>query len=182
LASTVSGQDRNSASATAVLHESLESESYVDAKPENFIDKIKRLGTNAILGQFVTNGVRFDSVLDGMTVSRIDTAAGIVEVDLTVGEKHANAYGTLHGGATSTLVDIVGTLALLTKDPLRAGVSVELSASFMSAAKIGTKIRCIGRVRKAGRRLGFTTVEIYSLDPSDKIDKLVAEGRHTKAL
>lgn len=27
-----------------------------------------------------------------------------------------NAYGTLHGGCTATLVDVLGTMALLTKE------------------------------------------------------------------
>lgn len=149
---------------------------------------MKRLGVNAIVGSFVTTGVRFDSVLEGMEVTRIQTDKGIAVVELEVGERLANAYGTLHGGATSTIVDVVGTLALLTRDPTRAGVSVELSTSFLSAAKVGSRIRCIGKVSKAGRRLGFTTVEIWTLkrgaeSQSDwELDRLVAEGRHTKAL
>jgi acyl-coenzyme A thioesterase 13 len=52
---------------------------------------------------------------------------GEVEVELEVTDKLLNPYKTLHGGATCTLVDLVGTLAIITKDPTKAGASVELN-------------------------------------------------------
>ena len=65
----------------------------------------------------------------------------------------------------------------LTLDPLRAGVSVELNVSFVSAAPAGSQIHVRGEVLKAGKKLGFTAVEIRSEE-----GKLIATGRHTKAL
>ena len=63
-----------------------------------------------------------------------------------------------------------------------AGVSVELSVSFLSAAPAGATIFVEGRVLKTGKRLGFTTVDIFRHDAATgkRID--VATGRHTKSL
>lgn len=87
------------------------------------------------------------------------------------------AYGTLHGGATCTIVDIVGTLALLSLDKTRPGVSVELNTSFVAAAQGNERIKVVGSVLKTGKRLGFTQVDIFGSD-----GRLCASGRHTKAL
>lgn len=91
-------------------------------------------------------------------------------------------------GATCTLVDIVGTMALMTLSPTNPGVSVDLNTSFVAAAKEGDELRIEGkydyasavlfpchqltfptsltkfcdivvrRVLKCGSRLGFTQV------------------------
>ena len=45
---------------------------------------------------------------------------GEVEGVLTVPESLSNTYGTMHGGAVSTVIDVLGTMALLTKDHTRA--------------------------------------------------------------
>ena len=52
-------------------------------------------------------------------------------------------------GAIATLIDVVGTLALLTKDPKRAGVSVEMNISYMSAAKANQVVKMEGRYSNA---------------------------------
>lgn len=143
----------------------------------HFFDRVKAGGANALLGAFLTTGVRFDRVLEGLTVTRVDAAAGEVHCELRVGPSLTNAYNTLHGGAVCTLVDVVGTMALLARDPTRPGVSVELSTSFTSPAPAGGLVTVVGRVLKEGRRLGFTQVDVYA-----EGGKLVASGRHTKAM
>jgi acyl-coenzyme A thioesterase 13 len=154
---------------------------------ESFIDLIKRMGVNAVLGSFTTSSARFDRTLDGLRVTRIDSSRGEIDADIVVSDSLSNTYGTLHGGAICTLVDVVGTLAILTKDHTKAGVSVELSTSFVSAAKKGTTVRCTGRLLKLGGKLAFTTVDIFALDKDGTtgalvLGKLVATGRHTKAV
>jgi acyl-coenzyme A thioesterase 13 len=83
---------------------------------------------------------------------------GVVTCELPVTTGLTNAYGTLHGGATATLVDIVGTMALLTQNPNAPGVSVELSTSYLSAVKEGDVVVAEGKVTKSGSKLGFTQV------------------------
>ena len=139
-----------------------------------FIARAARKGINGLLGAFCHAG-KFDSALAGITVT--EARPGFVRATLPVTEATANFYGTLHGGATSTLVDIVGTMAVLSKDPLRPGVSVELNVSFCSAAKVGTEVTVEGKLLKLGRKLAYTQVDVLAADGT-----LVATGRHTKAL
>jgi acyl-coenzyme A thioesterase 13 len=116
-------------------------------------------GAQALLGAFISTGNRFDRVLEGLTVTSV--APGKVVCTLVVGTPHSNSYGTLHGGCTATIVDIVGTMAALTVDPLRPGVSVDLSTSYLSAAPIGASVVCVGLCHKMGGRLAFTSVDVY---------------------
>ena len=147
---------------------------------DGFIARAAAAGASALLGAFTASASGFDRAAAGMTVERVESGSVLCKV---VVEPHLqNSYSTLHGGATSTLVDIVGTLALLSVNPTRAGVSVELSVSFLSAAPAGATIFVEGRVLKTGKRLGFTTVDIFRHDAATgkRID--VATGRHTKSL
>ena len=66
----------------------------------------------------------------------------------------------------------------LTLDENRAGVSVDLNVSFCAAAQAGSELQVEGRVLKMGRKLAFTEVEITDKESG----KLIATGRHTKAL
>lgn len=40
-----------------------------------------------------------------------------------------NAYDTLHGGMTAAIVDSISTVALVSTEPHKPGVSVDLSVS-----------------------------------------------------
>ena len=144
--------------------------------PTSYIARAKSFGAQALLGR-LTATPRFDRVLSSLRVTRVDEAAGEVDCEFEVEEGLQNTYSTLHGGATATLVDVVGSMALLSRDPTRAGVSVDLSVSYLAAARAGDTVRCLGRALKVGRRLGFSSVELRR-----KADgELLAVGRHTKA-
>ena len=136
---------------------------------------VAQAGAKAILGNFISTGNRFDKSIDGLVIKEI--GSGLVVCELTVEERHSNSYGTLHGGATSTIVDIVGTMAALTVDPLRPGVSVDMAISFLSAARVGDRVRIEGRCLRSGSKLAFTEVKVFQ-----ESGKLVATGTHTKAL
>ena len=78
-----------------------------------------------------------------MTITAIQD--GHVTVSVSIEPNLLNSYGTVHGGATGTLIDIVGTLALLSRDVTKPGVTVELSASYTSSAKAGDTLRIEGK-------------------------------------
>merc|ERR1712217_135727 len=103
-------------------------------------------------------------------------ADGEVVCLVTVTPALQNNWDSMHGGASATLVDVLGTMALLTRDPQRAGVSVEMSQTFLAQAKGGDTVIGIGKVVKYGRSLGFTEVKIM-----DSNGKELVTGRHTKA-
>ena len=124
----------------------------------------------------VTEGLQNGAQPIAITESTVQLLAHSTPARRVVASLRA-AFGTLHGGATCTIIDVAGTLALLSLDTARPGVSVELNSSFVAAAKAGEKIRIVASVLKTGKRLGFTHVDIYGAD-----DRLCATGRHTKAL
>ncbi|EDQ90056.1 uncharacterized protein MONBRDRAFT_16317, partial [Monosiga brevicollis MX1] len=119
----------------------------------------------------------FDSIFTkALEISHLGQDKVCVTVTVTKGL--LNSYGMLHGGATMTIIDIVGTLALLSRDVNKAGVSVEVNTSFISAAREGEQLIAEGRVLRLGRKLGYTQVDIIN----PKTGQLVATGRHTKAV
>jgi acyl-coenzyme A thioesterase 13 len=48
---------------------------------------------------------------------------------MKVHEEHQNRGGMMHGGMTSTLVDVVSTCALMANENTSPGVSVDMSIS-----------------------------------------------------
>lgn len=58
---------------------------------------------------------------------------GRVVFSLFVKPRHVNSDGLLHGGVMASLVDVLGTAALITVGQ-RVGMSVEINVSFISSA------------------------------------------------
>lgn len=147
------------------------------SKPRSFIDKAAAEGVQSLVGEFYasTEGC-FDQCMRALEIESVNEEAGLVVCSLVVGKELENSFRSLHGGAISTLVDIGGTLAILSKDSTKPGVSVELNVSFCSAAPAGSKVKVEGRLLKLGRTLAFTEVVLYDSQTS----KIIATGRHTK--
>lgn len=102
---------------------------------------------------------------------------GHARARIPVGDHLKNPFGKLHGGAAATLVDNVGTLAIMSRDrDSRPGVSTDLNISFFAPGE-GVVI-AEATVLKHGRTLSFVAVDIRR--ESDGV--LVAQGRMTKAL
>lgn len=117
----------------------------------------------------------FDRVME--KVKLVSADPGKVVGELVVEEEHQNAGGTLHGGLTATLVDSITTLALLSMENGRPGVSIDLHVSYMAPAKSGDLITITAECLKVGKTMAFTTAELRLND-----GKLVARGNHTKHL
>jgi acyl-coenzyme A thioesterase 13 len=119
----------------------------------------------------------YDRSLAGMEL--IAAEGGRARVRLPVGEAVQNANGALHGGAVATLVDVVGTLAIMTADrDHRPGVSTDLNVSWFAPAAGGSTVLVEATVLKTGRTLAFVQVDVRrELD-----GVLVAQGRMTKFL
>lgn len=147
-------------------------------RQQSILDYAKQYGSSALVGKFPHRPNRYDSMFSNMIITDIDTQQQTATAELTITEELTNSYNTLHGGCTASLVDVMGTLALLAANVKRAGVSLDINISYLSAIKIDDTIVCVGRVLKAGKTIGHTQVDIYN--KSD--NKLVATGRHTKYL
>lgn len=105
----------------------------------------------------------------------IDAAPGRVTAELPVTPAVANRYGTLHGGCIATLVDTVGTAALVTVSP-KGGVSLSINVNYLSKAPLGGSVLVEARLVKSGRTIATIDVQI-----KDKATgALVAQGTHVK--
>ncbi|XP_058523403.1 acyl-coenzyme A thioesterase 13 [Ochotona princeps] len=118
----------------------------------------------------------FDRVCDKVSV--VSAAPGKVVCEMKVEEQHTNKMGTLHGGLTATLVDLISTVALMFSERGLPGVSVDMNITYMAPAKIGEDILISAHILKQGRTLAFASVDLTS----KATGKLIAQGRHTKHL
>ena len=81
----------------------------------------------------------FDGALQGTELT--DVGDGTVTATLTVQQPVQNMVGTLHGGAIATLVDVVGTVAIMSADQDgRPGVTTDLNVSYFAAGKPGDHV------------------------------------------
>jgi acyl-coenzyme A thioesterase 13 len=117
----------------------------------------------------------FDRALAGLEL--VEAREGRARVRLPVGEPVQNLGGSLHGGAIATLVDVAGTLAIISGDrQSRPGVTTDLNVSYFAPGR-GAVI-ADAAVLKIGRTLAFVTVDIRRAEDG----VLVAQGRMTKHL
>ncbi|KAL4421379.1 hypothetical protein ABPG75_010670 [Micractinium tetrahymenae] len=105
----------------------------------------------------------------------ITAAPGRVTAELPVTLAVANRYGTLHGGCIATLVDTVGTAALVTVSP-KGGVSLSINVNYLSKAPLGGSVLVEAQLVKSGRTIA--TIDVQIKDKST--GALAAQGTHVK--
>ncbi|KAK2518377.1 Acot13 [Columba guinea] len=124
--------------------------------------------------KYMVESQGFDRVLQ--KVKLLSATPGKIVCEMKVEEEHTNRFGTLHGGLTATLIDVVSTTALIYTERAAPGVSVDMNITYTSAAKIGEEILITAQILKQGRNLAFATVDLTNKASG----KLIAQGRHTK--
>jgi uncharacterized protein (TIGR00369 family) len=103
---------------------------------------------------------------------RID--AGIMEGELEIQPIHFQQDGFVHGGVIATIADIVAgfsAVSLVAAD--QKVVTGEIKISYFAKGE-GDKLRAIGRVVKAGKRLNFCEAEVYDVKNGE--EKLIAKA------
>jgi len=94
-------------------------------------------------------------------ISDVSQERGVAVVEMTPTEDMANSMGFVHGGMISALADSAMGRALRTIEPgVVRSMSFDLKLSFISAAKVGEKLRATGRVVHAGRRTAVTECRV----------------------
>jgi len=89
-------------------------------------------------------------------------------------EGNQQPFGLLHGGATCSLMETIGSwAAMLGAGPDRKAVGIELNASYVKAATSGTVTAVCTPVRR-GRSLATFLIQV-----TDEKDQLTASGRLT---
>ncbi|KAJ4839479.1 hypothetical protein Tsubulata_030716 [Turnera subulata] len=115
-------------------------------------------------------------IMQGLHVDVIEP--GRVVCSMKVPPRLLNGGNFLHGGATATLVDLVGSAVTYTVGAPVTGVSVEISITFLDAAFPNEDIEIEAKVLRVGKAVGVVTVEFRK----KKSGKIFAQGRHTKYL
>jgi len=109
--------------------------------------------------------------LIGANLTRIEP--GRIEAELTLGQQHQQQRGYAHGGLVATMADLAAGFAAITLVPDHLGVvTADLRVSYLNPG-IGTTMKAIGWVLKAGRKLHFCEAEVWC------DDKLVAKASAT---
>ncbi|CAG9781995.1 unnamed protein product [Diatraea saccharalis] len=117
----------------------------------------------------------FDSNLRKVKV--VTCGDGRMLTEFKVGAEHLNQRGTLHGGFIAHLVDAISTYALTANENIDTrGVSIDLSVSYLTAAREGDNVEVEAVTRKTGKKIAFLEVEVRNKDTK----QVLAIGRHTK--
>jgi uncharacterized protein (TIGR00369 family) len=95
---------------------------------------------------------------------------GVARLSLEVKPEFTTSWGTVHGGALLSLLDITMSMSARTLfDPPRSIMTIDLSTQFISTAK--GLIRAEGRVVRAGKSTIFCEGEV-----KDEKGELVAKA------
>ena len=100
--------------------------------------------------------------LIGADLTRIEL--GRIEAELALGQQHQQQRGFAHGGLVATMADLAAGFAAVTLVPDGVGVvTSDLKVSYLNPG-VGTRMKAIGWVLKAGRRLLFCEAEVWCDD------------------
>lgn len=75
---------------------------------------------------FQLNAWDSEQLFGNFQIDLVSAQDGKCVAEMTVSEEHTNTNGTLHGGLTSTIVDVISGIALVTHKNASVGVSVDL--------------------------------------------------------
>ncbi|XP_021802796.1 acyl-coenzyme A thioesterase 13-like, partial [Prunus avium] len=89
-----------------------------------------------------------------------------------------NGGNFMHGGATTTLVDLIGSATILTVGTPSYEVSVEINISFLDSAYPDEEVKVEAKALRVGKVVGVASVELSK----KKTGKIIAQGSHTKYL
>ncbi|RWR82029.1 acyl-coenzyme A thioesterase 13 [Cinnamomum micranthum f. kanehirae] len=97
---------------------------------------------------FMNHGIRLDLIEPGR-----------ICCSFKVPQRLLNEGNFMHGGATASLVDIVGAAAVFTVAPV-TGVSIEISVSYLDTACLDEELEIEAKVLRVGKTVGVVSVEL----------------------
>ncbi|XBH94384.1 hypothetical protein VPH35_085172 [Triticum aestivum] len=89
-----------------------------------------------------------------------------------------SASNRMHGGAVASLVDLVGSAVIFAGGSPLTGVLLDITVSYLGAARANEEIEIEARVLGLGDKTGCVTVEVRRKDNG----QVLAHGGHTKYL
>ncbi|XP_020416839.1 acyl-coenzyme A thioesterase 13 isoform X1 [Prunus persica] len=115
-------------------------------------------------------------IMKGIQVDLLEP--GRIVCSFKVPPRLLNGGNFMHGGATATLVDLIGSAAILTVGTPSFGVSVEINVSYLDSAYPGEEVEVEAKALRVGKAVGVASVELRK----KKTGKIIAQGHHTKYL
>ena len=110
--------------------------------------------------------------LIGLTIAALEFDS--CRIELSLGERHMQPFGIVHGGVLATLIDTATFWAGFLRLPEDAGlVNVDLKLNYLKAVA-GGQLRAEGRCLRAGRQISYTEASVF-----DEANELVAHGTST---
>ncbi|KAI3899126.1 hypothetical protein MKW92_019005 [Papaver armeniacum] len=110
--------------------------------------------------------------LAGTRVDRVEP--GLVVCSFKVPRRLTDSNGNLSKGAIATLVDEIGAAAVHSDDqPMK--VSVDMSISYLSTAKLNDELEIVSRA--LGQKRGYFGTSV--LIKNKETGEIIAEGRHS---
>lgn len=121
-------------------------------------------------------GFRYPDGLGGTLEMRVASASDSeVVIEWTVGPKHLQPMGIVHGGVYSTAIEsacsIGASISARSRDPEMAAVGLENHTTFLRAAR-GGLLRCVARPLTRGSR-----TQVWEADVRDEQGRVLASGR-----
>ena len=110
--------------------------------------------------------------LIGLTIAALDIDS--CRIELSLGKRHMQPFGIVHGGVLATLIDTATFWAGFLRLPDDAGlVNVDLKLNYLKAVT-GGQLRAEGRCLRAGRQISYAEASVF-----DAANELVAHGTST---
>eukprot|EP00246_Nothoceros_aenigmaticus_P007232 TRINITY_DN2090_c0_g1_i1.p1 TRINITY_DN2090_c0_g1~~TRINITY_DN2090_c0_g1_i1.p1 ORF type:complete len:222 (-),score=17.45 TRINITY_DN2090_c0_g1_i1:235-900(-) len=122
--------------------------------------------------------VGFYDALVGRRIKIERTEKGRVVCSFKVTPGMCNLLKMLHGGILSSLVDVIGTAAIVASGSKITGVSVDINVSHVNGAKLGDEVEIDAKCLGVGENLAQVSVDFTDKETG----QVIAQGRHTKYL
>ncbi|CAM0883938.1 unnamed protein product [Alopecurus aequalis] len=116
---------------------------------------------------FTVAGLRVDAIEPGRAL-----------FSFTVPPRLTNTREHMYGGVVASLVDLVGSAAIFAGGSPTTGVSLDITISYLNAARANEEIKIEAKVLGIGDTTGCVTVEVRRKATGE----VLAHGRHTKYL
>lgn len=120
--------------------------------------------------QEISQILKMDNYLSNLEIKVTNASAGYVEFSVPVTRYMMRIGDIVNGGATMTLLDAAGGMAVFTLGHGTNQVTISLTSNFLKRIEHGP-LKVIGKVTKKGKKVTFARMEIY-----DAKDDLCAEG------
>jgi acyl-CoA thioesterase len=122
----------------------------------------RRAGPAGSVPEALRAGIESEPWARALGVEYLELGRGHCRVALTLGPEMVNHQGHPHGGVIFSLADIAFGAACNSHGEM--AVALNVTISFLAAARPGARLIAEGRERKQGRRAGFYDVTVTADD------------------